>query len=347
MFRIGLVGLPNAGKSSLFNLITKQSVPAENFPFTTIDPNDALVPVIDHRLDRLAELNQSEKIIPAVIEFRDIAGLIKDAHAGAGLGNQFLSHIREVDLILLVLRKFENSNITHVENRIDPKADEEILLAELSLSDLKIVEGLLEKAPKQLRADPKAEAKISHLESLVSALNSLTPASSIGFPNDLDLANWRKSLNLLTDKPILKLGNCNHGGNNADYPTDFDIDIKLELDAQDLSSEDREEFGLPKESPLIELVQKCYAKLGLASFLTAGRKETRAWTFELGMKAPQCAAKIHTDFEKKFVKAEVIKFSDYNHYGSEKLVAEAGKRTSVGKEYVMQDGDVVEFILAQ
>lgn len=347
MFRIGLVGLPNAGKSSLFNLITKQSVPAENFPFTTIDPNDALVQVQDHRLERLASINASEKVVPAVVEFRDIAGLIKDAHAGAGLGNQFLSHIREVDLILLVLRKFENASITHVENRIHPQADEEILMAELSLSDLKIVEGLLERAPKQLRTDPKAESKITHLEALVSALNSLNPASTVPAPTDNDLLVWRKSLNLLTDKPLLKLGNCNHGGNNVSYSTDFDIDIKLELDAIGMSEEERVEFGLPATSPLIELVQKCYAKLGLGSFLTTGKKESRAWTFELGMKAPQCAAKIHTDFEKRFVKAEVIKFTDYDTYGSERAAGEAGKRASVGKEYSMQDGDVVEFILSQ
>jgi ribosome-binding ATPase len=346
MFRIGLVGLPNAGKSSLFNLVTKQSVPAENFPFTTIDPNDALVQVPDERLTWLAEANKTQKIIPALVEFRDIAGLIKDAHAGAGLGNQFLNHIREVDMILLVLRKFENDTITHVENRISPVDDEEILMAELTLSDLKVLEGTLERAHKQLRTDPKGELKINHLETLVSHLNQLKPASTVELPTDEDLLIYRKSLNLLTDKPVLKLGNINHGGKNVEYPTDFDIDVRLELDAEGLPAEERAEFGLPAEGPIQGLVRQCYTKLGLASYLTTGEKETRAWTFTIGLKAPQCAAKIHSDFEKRFVKAEVIKYEDYKHYGNEKAVAEAGKLRSEGKEYLMQDGDVVEFILS-
>lgn len=346
MFTIGLVGLPNAGKSSLFNLVTKQSVPAENFPFTTIDPNDALVQVPDERLNALATISKTEKIIPAIVEFRDIAGLIKDAHAGAGLGNQFLNHIREVDLILLVLRKFENESITHVENRINPSDDEEILLAELTLSDLKSMQSALEKAPKLLRTDPKGDAKIAHLTTLVQNLNELKLAKSVPIPDDEELKKWRKGLNLLTDKPMMKLGNINQGGRNAEYTTDFDIDIKLELDADGMSPEDRADFGLPKETPIGSLVKKCYEKLGLGSYLTTGVKETRAWTFPLGLKAPQCAAKIHTDFEKRFVKAEVIKYEDYIHYGSEKAVAEAGKKRSEGKEYIMQDGDVVEFVLS-
>jgi ribosome-binding ATPase len=346
MFTIGLVGLPNAGKSSLFNLVTKQSVPAENFPFTTIDPNDAIVQVPDERLDWLAKMSNSQKSIPAIVEFRDIAGLIKDAHAGAGLGNKFLSHIREVDLILLVLRKFKNDSITHVENRISPVDDEEILLAELSLSDLKVIESALEKAPKALRTDPKGEAKLDHLQQLVNALNQLKLASTVEKPVDEELLAWRKSLNLLTDKPVLRLGNINHGGDNADYVTDFDIDIQLELDAVDMSDSDRTEFGLPLANPIAGLVTQCYTKLGLSSYLTTGEKETRAWTYPQGLKAPQCAAKIHSDFEKRFVKAEVIKYEDYKTYGTEKAVRDAGKLASVGKEYVMQDGDVVEFILS-
>lgn len=345
MFTIGLVGLPNAGKSSLFNLLTHASVPAENFPFTTIDPNDAIVQVPDARLDKLGAINKTQKIVPAMVEFRDIAGLIKNAHEGAGLGNKFLSHIREVDLILLVLRKFENDNVIHVENRIDPKEDEEILIAELTLADLKLIKSAIERAPKQLRTDPKRDLKITELNTLHAILDTLTPANTHPLPTDEDILIFRKSLNLLSDKPFVRLGNINHGGSNKEYQTDFDIDIQLELDAEGMSKEDRAEFGLPVELPITGLIQTCYKALGLSSFLTTGEKETRAWTYLQGLKAQECAGVIHTDFEKKYIKAEVIKYQDYIQYGSEKAVSEVGKKRSEGKEYVMQDGDVVEFII--
>jgi ribosome-binding ATPase len=346
MLSIGLVGLPNAGKSSLFNLLTKRSVPAENFPFTTIEPNDGIVEVPDSRLHELALLAGTTTEISAMVEFRDIAGLIKNAHKGEGLGNQFLSHIREVDMILLVVRRYENENVVHVENRVSPLDDEEILIAELCMSDEKSLQSHILKATKELSKNPKNNIKIELGNKLLEQTSSLKPAIDIQTgTDDEEVIKWRKSLGLLTDKKILRLGNIMTDGKNVEYKCDFDIDILLENDVEGMSIEERVEFGAPEKSGLDRLIRQCYNTLGLETYFTAGVKEARAWTFNNGTKAPQCAAIIHSDFEKKFIKVEVVAYDDYIKYGSLKEASSAGKLRQEGKEYIMKDGDVVEFVI--
>lgn len=347
MLSVGLVGLPNAGKSTLFNLLTKRQVPAENFPFCTIEPNAGIVEVPDFRIKKISEICKSEKKIYATIEFMDIAGLVKNASSGAGLGNQFLSHIREVDLILLVVRTFENDNVIHVENRVNPKEDEEILLLELMLSDEQMMEKMIPRMQKDAKTskDRLSGEKMAIAEKILTDLKNMKPASTFVLEKntDKDLLKWRKSLNLLTDKPILKLANVSQDGINQVYQSDFDLDILLESSVSDMSVEDRVELGMEGETGLDKMIKACYHKLNLATFLTGGPKEARAWTFDVGMTAPQCAGKIHSDFEKTFIKAEVISFADYVECGGWKGVVEKGKMRSEGKEYIMQDGDVVEF----
>ncbi len=345
MFSVGLVGLPNAGKSTLFNLLTKRSVPAENFPFTTIDPHDGIVEVPDSRLDKLAQIASSQKKIYASIEFRDIAGLIKNAHQGEGLGNQFLAHIQEVDLILMVLRSFYNDDIIHVENRVNPIEDEDILMMELTLHDEKRLEKLILRLEKDARKEQDAKLKIQICEKILTQLSNIEPASNFVMDDgwDAELIKWRKNLNLLTDKPRLKLANISHEGENYNYEADFDLDIKLESSLSDMSETERKELGVSQETGLDKMIQICYKKLNLATFLTCGEKESRAWTFTSGMKAPECAAKIHTDFQKKFIKADVVKYNDFIDSGGWKEAAEKGLVKTQGKEYVFEDGDVVEF----
>lgn len=347
MFSVGLVGLPNAGKSSLFNLITGRSVPAENFPFCTIDPSDAIVEVKDPRIDTLANMFGSKNKIYSAIEFRDIAGLVKNAHEGEGLGNKFLSHIKEVDLILLVVRTFENDNIIHVENRVDPQEDEEILLLELTASDANSLEKIKEKLSKDLKKNENhADQKMKLLDQLLVTLNQIKPASDVISSEDFDVEviKWRKSLNLLTDKPILRLSNITIEGINKSYPqADFELDILAEATLEGLDSTERKELGYPEISGLDKLIRTCFKKLNLATYLTAGEQESRAWTFANGMFAPECAGKIHTDFEKKFIKAEVVSFEDLTTAGGLKQALEQGKLRSMGKDYIMKDGDVVEF----
>jgi ribosome-binding ATPase len=348
MLSVGLVGLPNAGKSTLFNLLTSRAVPAENFPFCTIDPTDGIVEVNDNRLAVLSNISGSQKIIPAVIEFRDIAGLVKGAHQGAGLGNQFLSHIREVDMILMIIRTFEHDSIIHVENRVNPLEDYEILMLELTMADLKIVESAIYKIKKEIAKDKFGPDKISILESIESKLSQIEAAITV--PNDptkldKEVVKWRKSLNLLTDKPILKLANIITGGINQEFTSDFNLDIGLEKDLDGSSPEDRIEFGLEPEAGLDTIIKQCFKVLNLETYLTTGVQETRAWTYTKGSSTPVCAGKIHTDFEKKFIKAEIIKFEDYQLYKGPKGAAENGKLQVVGKDYIMKDGDVVEFII--
>ena len=347
MLSVGLVGLPNAGKSTLFNLLTKRSVPAENFPFCTIDPHDGIVEVPDERVRALAKLVNAQREIYAAIEFRDIAGLVKNAHAGEGLGNKFLSHIKEVDLILLVVRAFQNDDIIHVENRVNPSEDEEILILELTLADQKMLENLLPRMEKDLKSnkDKLLGDKITHIEKILQKLVACEPAKNYVFEEGIDseIIKWRKGLNLLTDKPMLRLANVAHEGTNVPYMSDFELDILLESGVTDMSREDRIELGLAHESGMDKMIKICYEKLGLGTYLTCGEMESRAWTFKKGMTAPQTAGIIHTDFEKKFVKAEVIKYLDFIELQSRKNAIEKGKMRMEGKEYLVQDGDVIEF----
>jgi ribosome-binding ATPase len=351
MLSVGLVGLPNAGKSTLFNLLTKKAVPAANFPFCTIDPHDGIVTVPDERVDTLASLNNSNKTIHAAIEFRDIAGLVKNAHQGAGLGNQFLSHIREVDLILLVVRAFENDDIIHVENRVNPTEDEDILLMELTMADSNLLEKTITRLEKDLKTtkDKFVTQKLQLAQKLLTSVNEINLASSVlnEAGSDNEVIKWRKSLNLLTDKPLLRLANVNIDGKNQIYKADFELDIASELAVVDLDPSDREELGLNKESGIDKLITQCYTKLNLATYLTCGPQESRAWTFTIGDNAPVCASKIHSDFEKKFIKAEVITYNDFISLKSRKEVIANGKMQTVGKDYIMKDGDIVEFILNQ
>jgi ribosome-binding ATPase len=347
MLSVGLVGLPNAGKSTLFNLLTKRSVPAENFPFCTIDPHDGIVEVPDSRVKTLSDLSKSQKEVYAAIEFRDIAGLVKNASQGAGLGNQFLSHIKEVDLILMVVRAFHNDDIIHVENRVNPKEDEEILLLELGLADQKMLENILPRLEKDLKSskDKFLGEKIEIIEKILASLTNLGQARDVLLPDNTDpeVVKWRKGLNLLTDKPVLRLANISQEKENMFYESDFELDILLESSLSDMTKAEREELGVVGESGLDRMIQACYQKLNLGTFLTTGETESRAWTFTKGMTGPQSAGVIHTDFEKKYIKAEVIRYEDYIECGSRKVAIEKGKMRTEGKDYLMLDGDVVEF----
>ncbi len=348
MLSVGLVGLPNAGKSTLFNLLTKRSIPAENFPFCTIDPHDGIVEVKDSRLEELSKISNSDKIIPAAIEFRDIAGLVKGAHAGAGLGNQFLSHIREVDMILMIIRTFEHDSIIHVENRVNPNEDFEILMLELTLADLKMVESAIIRIRKEISKDKFGQQKIEVLEQIQQALTDIKPANTVILDEnkvDKEVIKWRTTLNLLTDKPILKLANIITDGTNLDFDSDFNLDIGLESELDGSSAEERVEFGLDPIAGLDQIIKQCFKTLKLETYLTTGKVETRAWTYTKGSQASVCAGKIHTDFEKKFIKGEVIKFEDYIKFNGRKGALENGKLQLVGKDYIMLDGDVVEFVI--
>jgi ribosome-binding ATPase len=353
MFSVGLVGLPNAGKSTLFNLLTNRTVPAENFPFCTIDPNDGVVEVPDLRIKKLAELVNAKKEVYSLIEFRDIAGLVKNASKGEGLGNKFLGHILEVDLILMVVRCFENSDIIHVENRVDPKEDEEILLLELILSDLERLKKTILRLEKEGKKDPNFGEKMDLVKDLLMALekgevaNLVRPELSSNSTDktikDSELFKFRRQLNLLTDKQILRVGNISKEGENKNYDSDFVLDIFEESTLADLSLEERKELGVEGKTGLDKMIQSCYQKLNLASFLTCGEIEARSWSFTKGMSAPECAGKIHTDFEKKFIKVEVVKYSDFVQAESWKNCFEKGLVKTQGKDYLMEDGDVVNF----
>ena len=356
----GIVGLPNVGKSTLFNAITKTKVLAANYPFATIEPNVGIVEVKDERLDFLAKLFQPKRVVPTTFSFTDIAGLVKGASKGEGLGNQFLSHIRDVDAICEVVRCFDSSDIVHVEGNVDPIRDIETINYELILADIEVIEKRLPKIEKkaQLKVEKDAMVEYEILKKLHAALMEEVPARLVDLTKEEK--EFIKNYNFLTMKPMLYIANVSEDdiatGNEYDEKDkEFAkkdkaevvvVSAKIEEELSDLDDETKEEFlkdyGL-EQSGLDILVQKAYDLLGLKTFLTAGPDECRAWTFKNGMKAPECAGIIHSDFERGFIRAETYAFDDLVQYGTPLKVKEAGRVRLEGKEYIVQDGDIMLF----
>ena len=356
----GIVGLPNVGKSTLFNAITKKNILAANYPFATIDPNVGVVVVPDDRLTFLEQIYNPKKTIPTTFEFTDIAGLVKGASTGEGLGNKFLSHIREVDAICEVVRCFDVKNIIHVEGNVDPIRDIEIINTEIMLADLEIIDNRINKIGKKAMMSNDKETK-KEAELLIKIKNNLEkniPLRQVEFSED-ELKNL-KHFNLLTLKPIIYMANVeeedlieenDYVKKVKDYAASQNARVitlcaKMEAELSEMPNEEKQLFlndlGI-KESGLDKLIKETYSLLGLATYFTAGSDECRAWTFKKGMKAPQCAGIIHTDFERGFIKAEVMSFDDLKQYGSELMVKEAGRMRLEGKEYIMNDGDICLF----
>ncbi len=349
---IGIVGLPNVGKSTLFTALTKKQAEAANYPFCTIEPNIGLVKVPDNRLDQLAAVSKPEKIIPTVIEFVDIAGLVKGASDGEGLGNQFLSHIRECDAILEVVRQFEDTNIIHVHNKIDPDSDRETINLELILADLATVTKRFDKVGREAKAGLKeAMAAKAILERLKDQLEAGKPARDLAFNEDELLIV--QQLGLITMKPLLYVLNINDKDEGATHQWEdgkvIPIDAKLEAEIASLPEEEQkmyiQELGL-KESGLDRLIRAGYELLGLITFFTTGKDETRAWTVHRGALAPEAAGVIHTDFIKGFIRAEVINWKDFVASGSEADARSKGLLRTEGKEYAVKDGDVCNFLVS-
>ena len=356
----GIVGLPNVGKSTLFNAITKAGALAANYPFATIDPNVGIVEVPDSRLNKLTEMVKPKKTIPTTFEFTDIAGIVKGASKGEGLGNKFLSHIREVDAICQVVRAFDDENVTHVSGRVNPLDDIEVINMELVLADLESVEKRLPRIEKMARQkDKTAEMEMRILSRIKEALENGDPVRSLDF-NEED-QRYVNQAQLLTSKKMLYIANVGEdeiGDEDNDkvkaireYAAKEDSEVivisaKIEEEIATLDDEDREMFleDLGIEEPGLDvLIRTTYDLLGLSTYFTAGVQEVRAWTFRQGMTAPQCAGIIHTDFERGFVRAEVTSYDDYVEHGGEQGAKEAGKQRLEGKEYIMQDGDIVHF----
>jgi len=362
--KLGIVGLPNVGKSTLFNSLTKAGAESANYPFCTIDPNVGVVAVPDERLGKLAALYNSQKVVPAVIEFVDIAGLVKGASKGEGLGNQFLANIREVDAIVHVVRCFEDANVIHVDGSVDPMRDIDTINLELIFSDIEILERRIAKTAKAARMD-KTQAKELDLQQRIKAhLEEGKTAKT--FPDELDEDEqaWMDSYNLLTYKSVIYAANvgeddlADDGASNAHVQAVrefaasegsevFVICAQIEQEISELDEDEKkmflEDLGI-QHSGLDKLVEASYRLLGLMSFLTAGEKETRAWTIKIGTKAPQAAGKIHSDFERGFIRAEVVNYQDLLDCGSIAAARAKGLVGSEGKEYVVKDGDVIEFL---
>jgi len=348
---IGIVGLPNVGKSSLFNILTKKGVDAANYPFCTIEPNVGVVKVPDGRLDKLAAVSKPTKVIATTIEFVDIAGLVADAHKGEGLGNKFLAHIRECNAICEVIRDFKDENVIHVQGRVDPASDKETINMELIFADLAAVEKRLDKTRREAKSgDKEIIFQNNILEKIYAALAAGKAARDLTF--DEEEMIFVKTLNLLTIKPIIYLLNIdeNHSGDVLSGTKDLviKINVKLEGEIADLPEAEQAEYvkGLGLEqSGLDKLIQSAYQILDLETFFTTGADETRAWTIKKGTKAPQAAGEIHTDFIKGFVRAEVINWQKFVDCGGEAKAKELGLMRTEGKDYVFQDGDVANFLI--
>ncbi|MBR3255307.1 MAG: redox-regulated ATPase YchF [Clostridia bacterium] len=358
--KLGIVGLPNVGKSTLFNSITKAGAECANYPFCTIEPNVGVVPVPDERLDELTKMYNPQKTTHAIIEFVDIAGLVKGASKGEGLGNKFLSHIRETDAIVEVVRCFENANVVHVDGNINPLRDIETINLELIFADIETVDKRLDKARKNLKADKKYQEEIDLLERIKENLEKGISARALEFNEDEKVLV--KDMFLLTTKPILYIANVSEeqlenaeNDENVKQVKEYakkenaeviPLCVKIEEELSGLEDDDKKEMldalGL-EESGLDKVIKKSYDLLGLMSFLTAGEPEVRAWTIKKGTKAPQAAGKIHSDIERGFIKAEVVSYNDLMNVGSMVAAREKGLVRSEGKEYIMQDGDIVLF----
>ena len=361
--KLGIVGLPNVGKSTLFNSLTKAGAESANYPFCTIDPNVGVVTVPDERLNVLGEMYHTKKIIPAAIEFVDIAGLVKGASKGEGLGNQFLANIREVDAIVHVVRCFEDSNIVHVDGSIDPLRDIETINLELIFSDLEILERRISKAVRAARNDKTIAKELALMERIKAHLEDGKMAKSFDDINDEDEQQWLESYNLLTYKPVIFAANvaeddlADDGASNAgvqavrEYAKREDCEVfvvcaEIEQEIAELDDDEKsmflEELGL-KESGLEKLIKASYSLLGLISYLTAGEPEVRVWTIKKGTKAPQAAGKIHSDFERGFIRAEIVSYDDLMACGTYNAAKEKGLVRLEGKDYVVQDGDIILF----